>query len=75
MIIKMWVKSKFGLWQPRYYNLLTEKSIRKFTFLKYSFFGNVNVILSISRNCVQIPPLDNIGKILHCQIKSFYWKN
>ena len=25
MILKMWVKSKFVLCQPRYYNLLTEK--------------------------------------------------
>ena len=25
MIFKIWVKSKFVLWQPRYYNWLTEK--------------------------------------------------
>ena len=29
MILKMWVKSKFVLWQPRYYNLLTEKKDKK----------------------------------------------
>ena len=25
MILKMWVEKKFVLWQPCYYNLLTEK--------------------------------------------------
>ena len=25
----MWVKSKFALWQPRYYNLLTVKNNKK----------------------------------------------
>ena len=34
---KMWVKSKFVLWQSRY-NLLTENRVRKFTFLKHSLF-------------------------------------
>ena len=29
MILKMSVKSKFVLWQPRYYNLLTEKKDKK----------------------------------------------
>ena len=36
MILKMWVKSKFVLCKPRYYNSFTEKNV--FTFLKYSLF-------------------------------------
>ena len=36
LILKMWMKSKFVLWQPRYYDLLTEENT--FTLLKYSFF-------------------------------------
>ena len=48
MILKMWVKSKFVLCQPRYYNLLTEKKyenntvtvdLEKFSFIvKYYYF-------------------------------------
>ena len=55
----MWVKSKFVLYKPRYYNLLTEKSIKKFTFLKYYFFGDIP-FLSISRNSLRTPSLDDI---------------
>ena len=36
MISKMWKKNESVLWQPHYYNLLTEK--KKIAFLKYSFF-------------------------------------
>ena len=40
----MWVKSKFVLWQPRFYNLLPVKKITKLTFLKNSYlFGKRNV--------------------------------
>ena len=59
MILKMWIKSKFVLWQPRFNNLLTEQRIKKFTFLKYSFFENV-LLLLIWRNSLQTPPLDDI---------------
>ena len=38
MVLKMWVKNKFALCQPGYYNLLTEKKYETFTFLKYSLF-------------------------------------
>ena len=55
----MWVKSKFVLWQLRFYNLLTEQRMRKFTFLKYSFFENV-LLLVILRNSLQTPSLDDI---------------
>ena len=58
MILKVWVKSKFLLWQPRYYNWL-KKMIRKFRFLKYSFFEKV-LLLSVSRNSLQTPSLDDI---------------
>ena len=47
------------MWQPGYYNLLTEKRIRKFTLLKYSFSWKV-LTLSISRNSPQTPFLDDI---------------
>ena len=43
--------------KPRYYNWL--KKIRKFTFLKYLFFENI-LSLSISRNSLQTPSLDDI---------------
>ena len=33
MILKMWMKCKFALWQPRYYNLSTEKKDQKIKFL------------------------------------------
>ena len=52
MNFKMWVKSKFVLWQPRYNNLLTKKRVRKFTFLKHSFFENI-LLPSISINFFQ----------------------
>ena len=57
MIFKMWVESKFVLWQPPYYDWL-KKMIRKFTFLKYSLFKNV-LLLSISRNSLQTSSLDD----------------
>ena len=31
-ISKIWVKNKFVLWQPRYYNLLTEKGKKIYVF-------------------------------------------
>ena len=57
MVLKMWMKCKFALCQPGYYNLLTEKNIRKFMFLKYSFFWRRT---SISRNSLEAPLLNNI---------------
>ena len=48
----MWVKSKFVLWQPRYYNLLTVKNNKKLTFLKYFFFWEL-------AGTVQTPFLDH----------------
>ena len=59
MVLKMCAKSKFVLCQSRYYNLLTEKTIRKFIFLKYSFFEHVP-LLSISRNVLETTSLDDI---------------
>ena len=59
MNLELWVKSKFVLWQTRYYNWLKKKIIREFMFLKYSLFGNV-LLLSISRNSLWTPPLDDI---------------
>ena len=56
MILKVWVKSKFVLRQQRHYDWL--KIIRNVTFSKYSFFENV-LLLSISRNSLQTPSLDD----------------
>ena len=58
MILKMRVNTKFFFWQPRYYNWL-KKLIRKFTFLKLKLFENVH-LLSISRNFLQTPSLDDM---------------
>ena len=49
MILKMWVKSKFVLRQPRYYNLLTEKMIRESTALKYSFFRKRIITVTVKK--------------------------
>ena len=52
------MKSKFVLWQPRYYDLLTEEET--FTFLKYLFFSENVLLLSISINSLQTLSLDDI---------------
>ena len=43
MILKMWVKSKFVLWQPRYYNLLTEKKHKKIHDFDLKKFSSNNI--------------------------------
>ena len=40
MILKMWVKSKYVLWQPRYYNLLAEKSDKEIHVFEIHIFEN-----------------------------------
>ena len=56
----MWVKSKLVLWKPGCYNLLSKKKDKKIhKFLKYSFLWKHTVKLSISRNSVPIPSLDD----------------
>ena len=49
MILKMWLKRKFVLWQSRYCKLLTGKIIRKFTFLHYSFFWKRTAIVNLKK--------------------------
>ena len=49
MILKMWLKIKFVLWQPRYCKLLTRKIKRKFTFLNYSFFWKRTAIVNLKK--------------------------
>ena len=49
MILKMWLKGKFVLWQSRYCKLLTGKTIRKFTFLNYSFFWKRTAIVNLKK--------------------------
>ena len=53
IIFKMFVKSKFVLWQPRYYNLMTEKGIRKFTLFNSREYNVVLIFL-------KTPSLDDI---------------
>ena len=61
------MKSKTVLWQAHYYNLLAEKKDKKIHVLQILIFRKPTVILSISRNSLQIPPLDDIlWEILHC---------
>ena len=50
MISKVWVKSKF-LQQSRYNNLLTEKWVRKITFLKYSFLWKHTATVNLKKFC------------------------
>ena len=54
----MWVKSKFVLWQPHHYNLLTVKNKKVHVFEELIFFENLQVP-SISKNSFQTPSLDN----------------
>ena len=49
MILKIWLKSKFVLWQSRYCKLLTGKIIRKFTFLNYLFFWKRIAIVNLKK--------------------------
>ena len=49
IIFKMWVKSKFVLWQPRCCNLLTEKKDKKFTLLKCSCFWKRTVTVNLKK--------------------------
>ena len=60
MILKMWAKSKFVLCQPRYYNLLTEKNYKKIHVFEVLIFFEDVPLLSISRNSLQTPSLDDI---------------
>ena len=52
MILKMWVKRKFVLCQPRYYNLLTEKRYKKIHLFQVLIFEELP-FLWISRNSLQ----------------------
>ena len=60
----MYLKSKFLFWQPHYYNLLTVKNNKKIhVFEELIFFENLQA-LSVSRNSLQTPSLDQalLGK-------------
>ena len=53
----MWLKNKFVLWQPRYYELLAEKKNKKnHGFWSTDFLENV-LLLSIPRKYLQTPSL------------------
>ena len=60
MILKMWVKSEFVLRKPRYYNLLTEKKDKKIHVFEIIILWKRTIILSVSRNSLQISSLDDI---------------
>ena len=60
MILKMWVKSKFVLWQSLYYNLLTEKNDRQILIFEVFIFFEKVMLLSISINYLQTPSLNDI---------------
>ena len=52
IILKMWVKSKFALWQPRYYNLLTVKNNKKihvFEVLIFFIFWKLTGTVSLKK--------------------------
>ena len=46
-ILKTWVKSKFALWQPRYYNLLTEKNKKNFQVFEVLTFWKRSVAVNL----------------------------
>ena len=59
IVLQMWVKSKFVLRQPRYYNLLTEKKwLENLRFWITHFFENI-LLLSILGNSLQPPSSDD----------------
>ena len=60
MILKMWVKSKFVLWQSLYYNLLTEKNDKQILIFEAFIFFEKVMLLSISINYLQTPSLNDI---------------
>ena len=60
MILKMWVKSKFVLWQSLYYNLLTEKNDKQILIFEVFIFFEKVMLLSISINYLQTPSLNDI---------------
>ena len=48
IILKMWVKSKFVLWQPLYFDLLTAKNNKKLTFWS-TFFWELAGTVSLKK--------------------------
>ena len=60
MILEMWVKSKFVLWQSLYYNLLTEKNDKQILIFEAFIFFEKVMLLSISINYLQTPSLNDI---------------
>ena len=70
MTLKICVKSKIVFWQPRYYNLLTEKGKKSCVF--ETLLSLKTYLLSISRSFIQTPsPDDILSGILHGQIQLF----
>ena len=60
MILKMWVKSKFVLWQSLYYNLLMERNDKQILIFEVLIFFEKVMLLSISINYLQTPSLIDI---------------
>ena len=53
------VKSKFVMWQPRYFNLLTVKNYKKINVFEVLIFLESLQVLSVSRNALQTPSIDH----------------
>ena len=89
MILKMWVRGKFVLCQRRFYNLLTKDKYHVFEVLIFfmycifyvlfftHFFYLFFQVLSVSRNSLQTPSLDETflrNFTLFIQIQLFWWE-
>ena len=76
MILKGWVKSKFVLCQPRYYNLLNEKKNKKIHVFElimslktYRYCQSQEIFVKHHLSMIQFV------EIPHCQIQLFWWKS
>ena len=49
MILQMWVKSKFVLCQPRYYNLLAEKKCKKIDVFEVMLFWRRTITVNLKK--------------------------
>ena len=76
MVLKMSVKSKFVLWQPRCYNLLTEKKGKENSrFWRTHFFGKrtVTVLMKFSSNTIF--RWYTFGKFYIVKFNYFRWRH
>ena len=68
----MWVKSKSVLWQPRYNNLLTEKTDKIYGFEAMIFFLKTHCYIQSQEILFKYHlQIIYLGEILHGQIQLF----